>query len=135
MTHHCDAKTPAQPFALAHLPQAAGQARTIAQELLTAWGVAEEAAECVLLTVSELVANAVLHAQPPLCLGLGCDHDTGHVHIEVSDGGPVGDDPAAGLADDEHGRGLTIIDHLAAAHGDCHESGHAVHWADISYQE
>ncbi|MFJ9821917.1 ATP-binding protein [Streptomyces sp. NPDC101151] len=42
----------------------------MAQELLMRWGVADEVADSVLLTVSELVSNAVRHAQPPLTLGL-----------------------------------------------------------------
>ncbi|MEU1405003.1 ATP-binding protein [Streptomyces sp. NPDC005728] len=118
---------------LAHCPEAAWQARTMAQELLTRWGVAGEVADSVLLTVSELVANAVRHAQPPLNVGLDRDPDTGHVHVEVADGGPAADDRQAGLAADEHGRGLMIIDQLTAAHGDRQEAGHAVHWADIAY--
>ncbi|MFJ4467947.1 ATP-binding protein [Streptomyces sp. NPDC089424] len=133
VTHDHSGKTSARPWALAHLPEAAGEARTIAQELLSGWGVVGDVADSVLLTVSELVANAVQHAQPPLCMGLGCNHDTGRVHVEVSDGGPACDDWAANLADDEHGRGLLIIDQLAAAHGDRREAGRAVHWADIAY--
>ncbi|MEU6665908.1 ATP-binding protein [Streptomyces sp. NPDC046727] len=125
--------TSVRPWTLAHCPEAAGQARTIARRLLSRWGVSGEAADSVLLAVSELVANAVRHAQPPLCLGLGCDHTTGHVYVEVSDGGPAADGTTAGLPDDEHGRGLLIIDGITAAHGDRHEAGQAVHWADIAY--
>lgn len=125
--------TSKRPWTLDHLPESAGEARSIAQELLSGWGVAGEVVDSVLLTVSELVANAVQHAEPPLCMGLGCDDDTGHVHVEVSDGGPSRNDWVAGLPDDEHGRGLLIIDLVAEAHGDRQEAGHAVHWADIAY--
>ncbi|MGX5181590.1 hypothetical protein ACWKT5_01955 [Streptomyces avermitilis] len=45
---------------------------------------------------------------------------------------PTEVDWTAGLAADEHGRGLLIIDCLADAHGDWQEAGHAVHWADIT---
>ncbi|MEU0965302.1 ATP-binding protein [Streptomyces sp. NPDC005917] len=135
MTYDRRACTTDCPWTLAHRPEAAGQARTLAQELLSGWGVAGEVADSVLLTVSELVGNAVQHAQPPLRLGLGCDLAAGLVYVEVSDGGPAPDEGAAGLADDEHGRGLMIIDQVSAAHGDRQEAGHAVHWADIAYAE
>ncbi|WP_158839086.1 hypothetical protein [Streptomyces sp. NRRL S-1022] len=61
------------------------------------------------------------------------DPATGHVYVEVSDGGPAPDDWAAGLANDEHGRGLMIIDHVTAAHGDRQEAGQAIHWAHIAH--
>ncbi|MFD4621121.1 ATP-binding protein [Streptomyces sp. NPDC058475] len=123
-----------RPWTLAHRPEAAGQARTIALELLTRWGVSEEMAGSVLLTVSELVTNSVQHAQPPLSFGLDCDPADGHVHVEVADGGPAATeaDRTVDLPADEHGRGLLIIDCLADAHGECQEAGHAVHWVDIT---
>ncbi|WP_225823838.1 ATP-binding protein [Streptomyces naphthomycinicus] len=133
MTDDRGTPTSARPWALEHCPEAAGRARTITQGLLNRWGVAGDVADSVLLTVSELVANAVQHAQPPLCLGLGCDPAAGRVYVEVSDGGPATEDGAAGLAEDEHGRGLMIVDRVAAAHGDRREAGQAVHWADIAY--
>jgi Histidine kinase-like ATPase domain len=64
---------------LAHRPEAAGEARKITKELLTQWSVAEDAADSVLLTVSELVTNAVEHARPPLNFGLSRDPDTQRV--------------------------------------------------------
>ncbi|MFF4301119.1 ATP-binding protein [Streptomyces sp. NPDC001601] len=119
---------------LAHRPESAGEARRITRVLLTRWGVPQAAADSVLLTVSELVTNAVEHAQPPLNLSLNRDADTRRVHIEVSDGGPADreGDWAAGGTPDEHGRGLDIIDHITAAHGEHDHPGHAVHWADVN---
>ncbi|MFF8731652.1 ATP-binding protein [Streptomyces sp. NPDC015171] len=131
VTYDHSAWASARPWTLAHRPEAAGQARTIARTLLNGWGVAGEVADSVVLTVSELVGNAVRHAQPPLRLGLDCDPATGHVYVEVSDGGPSLD-RAAPVADDEHGRGLAIVDQVAADHGEHQEAGHAVHWADIA---
>ncbi|GAA1932613.1 ATP-binding protein [Streptantibioticus ferralitis] len=122
------------PWPLAHRPESAGEARKITQKVLTQWRVADEAADSVLLTVSELVTNAVEHAQPPLNLNLSRDPGTRRVHIEISDGGPAATDGdwAANCARGEHGRGLEIIDHLTAAHGDRQEFGDAIHWADVN---
>ncbi|MER7183303.1 ATP-binding protein [Streptomyces hyaluromycini] len=121
-------------WTLAHGPEAAGAARKITKELLTRWSVAEDAADSVLVTVSELVTNAVEHARPPVNFGLSRDPGTQRVHIEVSDGGPAAMDGdwAAGCTPDEHGRGLDIVDRLTAAHGDRAEPGRAVHWADVT---
>ncbi|MFJ2271605.1 ATP-binding protein [Streptomyces sp. NPDC087849] len=119
---------------LAHSPEAAGEARKITREVLARWKVAEEAADTVLLAVSEFVTNAVEHAQPPLNLKLSRDPGTRRVHIEVADGGPAATDGdwAAGCAPGEHGRGLKIIDRLTAAHGDRQKAGRAIHWADVN---
>lgn len=118
---------------LAHRPEAAGEARRITKRVLTQWRVADEAADSVLLTVSELVTNAVEHAQPPLNLDLSRDPGTRCVHIEISDGGPAAADGdwAASCTRGEHGRGLDIINQLTAAHGDRKEPGHVIHWADV----
>ncbi|MFJ1843623.1 ATP-binding protein [Streptomyces sp. NPDC088146] len=132
------ARRPAQAsgsaWPLAHSPEAAGEARKITREVLARWKVAEEAADTVLLAVSEFVTNAVEHAQPPLNLELSRDPGTRRVHIEVAGGGPAARDGdwAAGCAPGEHGRGLEIIDRLTAAHGDRQEAGRAIHWADVN---
>ncbi|MFJ9818546.1 ATP-binding protein [Streptomyces sp. NPDC101151] len=119
---------------LAHRLEAAGEARKITEEVLADWGIADEAADSVLLTVSELVTNAVEHAQPPLNFELSRDLGKRRVHIEVSDGGPAATHGAwaAGRAPYEHGRGLEIIQQITAAHGDRQEPGHAIHWADVN---
>ncbi|MEE1805820.1 ATP-binding protein [Streptomyces sp. BE133] len=121
-------------WALAHNSVAAGEARKITKEVLAQWSVAEAEADSVLLAVSELVTNAVEHARPPLNFGLSRDLDTPRVHIEVSDGGPATTDGdwTVGCTPDEHGRGLKIVEHLTAAHGDREEPGRAVHWADVT---
>ncbi|MEU1034603.1 ATP-binding protein [Streptomyces mirabilis] len=118
---------------LAHRPEAAGEARKITKRVLTRWRIADETADSVLLTVSELVTNAVEHAQPPLNLDLSRDPGTRRVHIEISDGGPAATDGdwAASCTRGEHGRGLEIIDQLTAAHGDRQEPAHVFHWADV----
>ncbi|MBB4928420.1 ATP-binding protein [Kitasatospora kifunensis] len=121
-------------WTLAHRPEAAADARRITQAVLAQWRVADEAADSVLLTVSELVSNAVEHAEPPLRLRLSRAQGARRVRIEVCDGGPAAaqGDWAASCTRGEHGRGLQIIDRLTVAHGDRAELGHAIHWADVA---
>jgi anti-sigma regulatory factor (Ser/Thr protein kinase) len=118
---------------LVHRPEAAAEARRITRRVLARWKVTEDAADAIVLAVSELVTNAVEHARPPLNLELSRDPSTRRVHIEVSDGGPAAADGnwAASCARGERGRGLEIIDRLTTGHGDRREPGHAIHWADV----
>ena len=121
-------------WVLAHRPEAAGEARKITERTLTRWKVAPESVLLVLLVVSELVTNAVEHARPPVALHLTRHPRTGRVRVEVTDGGPAETEGewAASCGEGEHGRGLAIIDRVAADHGDRHETGRAVHWADLT---
>ncbi|RXS83695.1 ATP-binding protein [Streptomyces sp. TM32] len=121
---------------LAHRPEAVGHARRIARPLLHSWRVGEEASASVLLVLSELVTNAVVHARPPLALHLHLhrEHADLRVWIAVTDGGPATRTGccAASRAQDEHGRGLFLIDTLATSHGTCmHGGGSITHWARL----
>ena len=69
----------------------------------------------LLLCVSEVLTNAVLHAGPPIVVIAG--HNVGRIRVEISDGSsasPVRRSP-------EHtsptGRGLHLLDSLTAAWG------------------
>lgn len=121
--------------ALKHGPQAAGVARHTAQRVLASWKVRDEAADAMVLVISELVTNAVEHAEPPLALHLHRERAGGRVWVGVSDGGSAPYDQAqASLRDsDEHGRGLTIVSVLADAYGTrTHSDGHVTRWARLS---
>ncbi|MGW3013104.1 ATP-binding protein [Streptomyces sp. NPDC001219] len=118
---------------LAHRPESVGHARRIVGSLLHRWQVTEDAAASVLLVVSELVTNAVEHAQPPLALHVLREQTGRRVWVGITDGGPSPHKGAwaASCAQDEHGRGLDIVDTLATAHGTrSHEDG-ATHWARL----
>lgn len=119
---------------LEHCPQAVATARRTARRVLEAWHVTGERADAVMLVVSELVTNAVEHAQPPLVLYLHREYSGSRLWIGVSDGGPaLHHGPwTTSCAPDEHGRGLHIIDALADAHGiRTHSSGNTTHWARL----
>ncbi|MFI1400743.1 ATP-binding protein [Streptomyces sp. NPDC020681] len=118
---------------LAHCPQAVCTAREITAAVLDEWHVGEGATETALLVVSELVTNAVEHAQPPVALHLHRERAGSRVWMGVSDGGPADGegDWTASVADAEHNRGLEIVDALATAHGICLYPGGTTHWARL----
>lgn len=124
---------------LVHRPEAAGRARQACRLALDGWRVAGEPAASVLVVLSELVANAVEHGQPPLSvqLRLRQEHAGRCVWIGITDGGPAA--PGAGTRkadcpDDEHGRGLVIVDALAVAYGTYPHASGTTHWACVNVQ-
>jgi two-component sensor histidine kinase len=68
------------------------------------------------LVVSELVTNAVRHAEPPVRLEIQADDQ--RVTVAVADGSPGRPVPHVAAEDAEGGRGLAMIDLLAAATGE-----------------
>ncbi|WP_406409555.1 ATP-binding protein [Streptomyces sp. NBC_01643] len=120
-------------WSLPHHPQAASAAREISVAVLGDWHVDEEAAEVALLVVSELVTNAVEHAEPPLFLHLTRDPGHRQLRVEVADGGPAlcEGEWTASCETDEHGRGMGIIDAVTTAHGTLTHPHGATHWATL----
>jgi anti-sigma regulatory factor (Ser/Thr protein kinase) len=85
--------------------------------VLAAWGVTDERAG-ILLGVSELVSNAVVHGRGPIEVWVGLRSSTVRVEIRDQGGGGV---PAltrvAPRADQTGGRGLRMLDALADSWG------------------
>jgi anti-sigma regulatory factor (Ser/Thr protein kinase) len=95
----------------------------------------ELAVENLLLIVSELVSNAVLHGAPPLSLEVSCDPH--RVTIEVVDGDARTDGVSMGPIDRSApgGRGLRIVDTLAERWGArASDAGKSV-WASVRREQ
>ncbi|MGC5360791.1 ATP-binding protein [Streptomyces sp. DT24] len=104
-------------FPVLPTPSAVRSARGRVLSQLRAWGLGahEEFAYDVLVTLSELLTNAVVHGRGSLTVGLDLDFD--RLIVEVFDQND--DEPRAGGAgpDGESGRGLSVIGSLALAQG------------------
>ncbi|MGW1956102.1 SpoIIE family protein phosphatase [Streptomyces sp. NPDC001920] len=109
------AQFPAAPLDIAftELPataSAVSAGRSFAVETLTAWGCAHKA-EDVRLLVSEVLTNAVQHAEGPVVLHLR--RTATELAVEVSDLSPHLPQPRLADQDEESGRGLILVDTLA----------------------
>ncbi|WP_329441567.1 ATP-binding protein [Streptomyces canus] len=89
--------------------RSAQAARRFTAEALAGWGLAETArADDVLLCVSELVTNALLHGVPPgRQVRLFLRYDVSALVVEVHDSG--GGVPRVVHDGDEGGRGLLLV--------------------------
>ncbi|MFJ9542708.1 ATP-binding protein [Streptomyces sp. NPDC101225] len=122
-------------FALPHDPGAVRAVRRRVRTVLSDWHLDADSTEDVLLLVSELLTNAIVHALPPATLRLSRTEleGSGAVRVGVTDRGPA--DPAGlspcPLDPDEHGRGLGIVTALAARCGVDVHSGETDRWAEL----
>jgi len=106
---------PAPPLATAtaELPATAptvAEGRSFVVKTLTAWDCAHRADDARLL-VSEVLTNAVQHAEGPLVLHLR--RTTTELAVEISDLSPHLPQPRLAAEDEESGRGLILVDTLA----------------------
>lgn len=119
------------------IPQAASAARELAHQLL---GDAHPAAQTVMLLISELVTNAIVHSRsgaPGGTLTVALCPGAAGVLIQVCDaGGPS--EPClapipgeAGQAAAEHGYGLLLVDALADSWGSLSSPEGRVTWCRV----
>ncbi len=123
-------------FELAAHPGSPAQARRLTRARLTGWSVCEDTCDTAELVVSELVTNAIVHTASSHVV---CElHDGGDlVRIAVRDEGCAPDRPRANTRrqpDDEHGRGLLLVDAVCQSWG-AHEQGPGLLvWADLPHR-
>ncbi|MGC9540336.1 ATP-binding protein [Streptomyces sp. UG1] len=119
-------------FELAAHPGSPAQARRLTRARLNGWSVCEDTCDTAALVVSELVTNAIVHTASEHIV---CElHDGAElVRIAVRDEGcaPGEPHPAAARPEDEHGRGLLLIDALCHAWGAREHGSGLMVWADL----
>ena len=96
---------------------APSRGRHAVTEVLDGWGFESGTREDLLLVVSELVTNAVVHGVEPIVVTMVRADE--RVRVEVTDGAdrssPQGNPRPP--VDAENGRGLAVVTHLAVAWG------------------
>lgn len=95
--------------------EAPGQARRAVRRQLERWEVPGEVVDELELITSELVTNAFVHARPPIDLRLR--HAAHEIVLEVQDRAVLRPRRRRPDDDDEHGRGLNIVEVLATDWG------------------
>lgn len=105
-------------FALAPRPGSAAQARRLAGAQLVGWDIDEDARDAAALVVSELVTNAIVHTASHRIICELCTRP-GTLRIAVRDEGwgSGAPRPAHRGPDDEHGRGLLLVEAVSRAWG------------------
>ncbi|MET8895383.1 ATP-binding protein [Streptomyces albogriseolus] len=120
-------------FELAAHPGSPAQARRLTRARLTGWSVCEDTCDTAALVVSELVTNAIVHTASSHVV---CELRDGDdlLRIAVRDEGCAPGRPRANTRqqpEEEHGRGLLLVDALCHAWG-AHEHGPGLLvWAEL----
>ena len=110
-------------------------ARHWARERLSESGIDDGRLDLLVLLVSELVTNAVAHADPPVVLRVHVDEE--RTRVEVTDGvrdvPVVRDPPPTALG----GRGVMFVDRLASSWGTSEEDGEAAKavWFELRHDD
>ncbi|PWI08753.1 ATP-binding protein [Streptomyces sp. NWU339] len=120
-------------FELAAHPGSPAQARRLTRARLTGWSVGADTCDTAALVVSELVTNAIVHTAGSHIV---CELHDGDdlVRIAVQDEGCGPDQPRANTRrqpEDEHGRGLLLVDAMSHAWGVREHGPGLLVWADL----
>nr|WP_256107377.1 ATP-binding protein [Streptomyces sp. ODS05-4] len=115
--------------------ESVGRARHLVEERLVLWGVAGDVSDGVMLVVSELITNAVVHtaSHRVVCELRDCGEQ---LRIAVQDEGcPASGPRLRRTAPEEGGRGLMLVDAVSTAWG-AHDARHGtgrVVWAELAH--
>jgi anti-sigma regulatory factor (Ser/Thr protein kinase) len=118
------------------LPTAVGSARAHTRTILAEWGLAALICDAEIL-VSELLTNALeasrrLDGRPPIALRLLANQDRLLIEARDQDTGPCDLRPQEPRSDEDHGRGLMVVDALSYRWGVRRASvSHKVVWAEL----
>lgn len=112
------------------LPDAVAHARRFTSRTLRSWQVTEEA-DTILLVVSELVTNALVHTQGQVRLDFTLAG--ARLRVAVSDASPRAPvKPSNVNWDATGGRGILLVQAVSASYGSVPLSGGKQVWADIT---
>ncbi|MEV5874972.1 ATP-binding protein [Streptomyces sp. NPDC052101] len=120
-------------FELAAHPGSVAQARRLTHARLTRWSVCADTCDSAALVISELVTNAIVHTASNRVVCELHDHDD-TVRIAVRDWGcaPGEPHPSPQRPDEEHGRGLFLVDALCRAWGAQEHGPGLLVWAELA---
>lgn len=96
-------------------PEGASFARRAMARAAELWRLDRDLTEVALLLVSELATNAIRHGAPPVRLSLRLNHD--RLRVEVTDSSPALPRVHGAGPEQASGRGLQIVQQLAARWG------------------
>lgn len=120
-------------FELAAHPSSVARARRLTRARLSGWAVCEDTCDTAALVVSELVTNAIVHTAGER---VACElHDQGDlVRIAVRDEGCAPDEPhpAPQRPEEEHGRGLLLVEALCRGWGAQQAGPGLLVWAELA---
>ena len=114
-------------------PESVGTARRQARSVLGSWGVGARATDDVLLVLSELLTNAVLHAGEARSAAMVLCVD--RVRVEVADRSRIAPSPSPYGLDAHTGRGLGLVQSLTVEWGVAHQAQGKVVWADVALDD
>ncbi|MEW1775739.1 ATP-binding protein [Streptomyces sp. NPDC086777] len=119
-------------FELAAHPGSPAQARRLVRARLTGWSVCADTCDTAALVISELVTNAIVHTASSRVVCELHDHDD-TVRIAVQDEGCAPDEPhpSPQRPEEEHGRGLLLVEALCQAWGAQEHGSGLLVWAEL----
>ncbi|MER5541839.1 ATP-binding protein [Streptomyces sp. NPDC002589] len=122
-------------FELAAHPGSVAQARRLTRARLSGWSVCADTCDSAALVISELVTNAIVHTASSRVVCELHDHDD-TVRIAVRDWGcaPGEPHPSPARPDEEHGRGLLLVDALCRAWGAQEHGPGLLVWAELAHR-
>ncbi|MFF7471438.1 ATP-binding protein [Streptomyces sp. NPDC008092] len=122
-------------FELAAHPGSPAQARRLVRARLAGWSVGADTCDTAALVISELVTNAIVHTASSRVVCELHDHDD-TVRIAVQDEGCAPDEPhpSPQRPEEEHGRGLLLVEALCQAWGAQEHGPGLLVWAELARQ-
>lgn len=120
-------------FELAAHPGSPAQARRLTRARLTGWSVCEDTCDTADLVISELVTNAIVHTASNVVVCELYDDGDDLLRIAVRDEGcaPGEPHPSPQRPEEEHGRGLLLVEALCHAWGAQEHGAGLLVWADL----